>query len=67
MRNFQSDFCLPAIKKLNAEQSARVGKALDCAIIFGILEYLDGNPSLQNAAQLREVYESKVRDLALMP
>jgi hypothetical protein len=67
MRNFQSDFCLPAMKGLKDSDAARVGKALDCAIIFGILEYLDGNSSLQSAQQLRDVYDSKVRDLALMP
>jgi hypothetical protein len=55
------------MKGLKDSDAARVGKALDCAIIFGILEYLDGNSSLQSAQQLRDVYDSKVRDLALMP
>jgi hypothetical protein len=62
-RDFQADFCLPAIKGLNRKEAARVGLALDCAIAFGVLEYAEGNTSLQDLRAVRELYAEKVARL----
>ena len=59
-RNFQLDFCIPAFTGLTKTQANRVGLALDCAVAFGVLEYLDGNGSLQDRAQLEAAYWDKV-------
>jgi hypothetical protein len=62
-RNFQEDFCRPAMAGLTKKQANRVGIALDCAIAFGILEYITGNESLQDRAQLEAAYWDKVMRL----
>ena len=60
-RDFGEDFCRPAMLGLNKKEARRVGMALDCAILYGILERLAGNPSLQGEADaLGKVYADKV-------
>ena len=60
-RDFQKDFCGPAIAGLKRKEAQRVGIALDAAIAFGVLEYLDGNSSLQD----RQAIEAKYWDNVL--
>jgi hypothetical protein len=65
MRNFGKDFCLPATKNLNKKNACVVGIALDAAILFGILEYIDGNAwSKLSKETLQELYDEKVARLA---
>ena len=62
--NKHSQFCLPAIKDLNRKAAIKVGIALDCAIMFGILEYLGGNESLRLPPdELQKLYDEKIRKL----
>lgn len=62
-RDFQKDFCAPAIAGLSRKEANRVGLALDCAIAFGILEYLDGNESLRDRTVIEAAYWDKVMRL----
>jgi hypothetical protein len=61
-RDFATDFCIHAIKDLSPQQAARVGLALDCAILFGVLEARAGNESLQGPA-LDRLYLEKIARL----
>jgi hypothetical protein len=62
-RDFQKDFCAPAIAGLSRKQALRVGIALDCAIAFGALEAQQGNESLKDSPQLEAAYWDKVMRL----
>jgi hypothetical protein len=62
-RDFGSDFCLPALSGLNRKEAARVALALDAAILFGVLEYAEGNTSLQDLGAVRKRYAEKVARL----
>jgi|HubBroStandDraft_6_1064221.scaffolds.fasta_scaffold161259_2 hypothetical protein len=62
-RDFQRDFCEPAMVGLVPEEMLRVALALDAAIMFGVLEYVDGNPSFQDLEAVRKLYEAKVARL----
>jgi len=64
-RDFQIDFCLPAIRGLRRKQSQRVAIALDAAIAFGVLEYLDGNESMKDRAAIESRYRDCVQRLAV--
>jgi hypothetical protein len=55
-RNFEEDFCGPAMKGLTQSQRVRIAIALDAAIIFGVLEYVKGNESLHDQQALRQRY-----------
>ena len=64
-RNFQVDFCGPAMNDLSMNQGRRVGLALDVAILFGVLEFLDGNASLSLPRDMLErIYAEKVERLS---
>lgn len=63
-RDFAKDFAGPVIADLNKKNAIRVGIALDCAILFGVLEYIDGNESLKiNRDVLQRSYDEKVARL----
>jgi hypothetical protein len=63
MRN-HGDFCAPAIKGLNKKAAIKVGIALDVAILFGVLEYIEGNESLRLPPErLKEIYQEKLERL----
>lgn len=62
--NNHSDFCMPAIQGLNKKAAIKVGIALDCAILFGVLEYASGNESLRLPIdQIQKMYEEKLEKL----
>jgi hypothetical protein len=63
MRDFRTDFCLPAMSGLTAAQCVKIGLALDCAIAYGALEMLDGNESLLDPPALAAAYADKVARL----
>lgn len=64
MANKHADFCMPAIKGLNKKAAIKVGIALDCAIMFGVLEYIAGNESLRLPPErLQEIYNEKLERL----
>lgn len=57
----RTDFCAAAMKGLNRKEARRVGIALDCAIMFGIMEYMDGNESLHMKREaMQQVYDFKL-------
>jgi hypothetical protein len=62
-RNFETDFCLPAIEGLTRTQALRVGKALDAAVCFAILEFNDGNPSLKDIPAVETRYRQLIGEL----
>ena len=62
-RDFQIDFCLPAIKGLKRTDALRVGKSLDAAIAFGALEHANDNESLQDIRAVEARYWSLVMEL----
>lgn len=59
-RNFQTDFCAPAIAGLSKRDATRVAIALDAAIAFGALEAHGGNESLRAGPELEAAYWQKV-------
>ena len=62
--NNHSDFCLPAMTGLNKKAAIKVGIALDAAIVFGILEYMNGNASLcLPKEELQRMYDAKITKL----
>lgn len=64
MANNHHQFARPAISGLNKKAAIKVGIALDCAIIFGILEYVSGNPSLRIPQEdLQKLYDEKIARL----
>jgi hypothetical protein len=66
MANNHSQFCGPAIKGLNKKAAIKVGIALDCAIMFGILEYISGNESLRlPKEELQKLYDEKIQRLQI--
>lgn len=62
-REFVADFCGPAIKGLKPRDAQRVAIALDAAIAFGALEYVEGNESLQNMQEVSAKYWDNVMRL----
>jgi hypothetical protein len=66
-RNFEEDFCAPALKGLTRAERDRIGIALDTAIIFGVLEYVKGNESLHDQEALRQRYWFNVGRLKVAP
>lgn len=62
-RDFQRDFCAPAIAGLSKKDAIRVAIALDAAIAFGALEAQDGNESLKMGPELIATYWQKVMRL----
>jgi hypothetical protein len=66
MRHFHKDFLQHAIKNLSPMQTNRVQVALDCAIIFGALEALGDNKSLQDVKVLEKVYAEQCERLKRM-
>jgi hypothetical protein len=64
MKNSHIDFASLAMRGLNKKEAVRVGIALDCAIIFGVLEYLDSNESLYvSRVALQALYNEKLERL----
>jgi hypothetical protein len=64
LRNFMTDFCAPAMRDLSPKQAQHVGIALDCAILFGVLEYIEGNESLRVSKEvLQRTYDEKIARL----
>jgi hypothetical protein len=61
--NFQDEFVKPALKGLPMEHIARIGLALDCAVMFGALEKMRGNVSLSDQRLVEERYKIKVAQL----
>lgn len=57
------EFTALAVQGLNPSQARRVGKALDVAICFGVLEHANGNPSLQDVAQVEAQADLKMNEL----
>jgi hypothetical protein len=62
-RNFATDFAVPSLQGLSKKERARVALALDAAILFGVLEYSEGNASLQHLPAVRALYAEKVNRL----
>lgn len=62
-RDFQTDFCLPAISGLSRRDAQRVGKALDAAIAFGALEHANDNESLQDIRAVEARYWTLIMEL----
>jgi hypothetical protein len=62
-RDFQTDFCMPAIRGLSRKDAQRVAKALDVAIAFGALEHASDNESLQDLRAVEARYWSLVMEL----
>lgn len=56
---------MPAIAELSKEQAIRVGKALDAAFAFGVLEHANDNPSLQDLKVVEARYWQLVNELKL--
>lgn len=61
------EFTALAVQGLTPEQAERVGVALDCAVAFGALEFMDNNSSLQNYGVVREAFDQKLERLRGMP
>jgi len=57
------EFTSLAISGLNKKDGRRVGKALDVAILFGVMEYVGGNESLKDMKELHEVASRKMEEL----
>jgi hypothetical protein len=63
--NNHGQFMEPVLKKFPRYQdSVLIAKACDAAILFGVLEYLNGNDSLKVPKdQLQALYEGKIAEL----
>lgn len=63
--NDHAQFMEPVLKKFPRYQdSVLIAKACDAAILFGVLEYLNGNESLKvPREQLQALYDGKIAEL----
>jgi hypothetical protein len=64
MSNYHGDFVLPAIKNQDKLNALKIALACDCAILFGVIEYIGGNESLRLPRdELQGAYDSKLKRL----
>lgn len=65
-RDFTRDFLVPALQGLSGKQKIKIAIALDAAIAFGALEYVEGNDSFKDTAAVEVKYWDNVLRLKRM-